>query len=561
MTLKHALLATQRQHWLQKSQNPEPSKPSGPESVWSGLTDDEASDLSRRALQTVCLFRSVVGVQMPATLIEAELKQWWDDVGHALLFQSGPELPAEEASDGSDDEGPDPLVLDSDPAKVTSATLQGLAFEAQVKKDIEYMQKGETPGLEPAATADEPMEASTDPASSAADVVMGERGPFPNKKPRRAAKTLETILEKAGFEKFEPPEGDKDKLAIKRLQQMAGDIVKLVLTIRESEGFLSSVQLSGQRKPGQNKHNDLQHELAKAQQAYGLVGAAELDPADTSIAEQITAFRPSVTRDDSGQRRYQVLGLRLHQVGETRLGLVEQVFRGSIGRKKRAGAKPAESMLPARQCVRLHILLLSKLSSTSYQATALSEAWVVDPFDEEAPLLYQVPAEIVEDEWRVLIRLSPQAVTAALKIQGLDIQTGSDEHKPDSGQVWYTISSFAPTKSGKDNIERYMDCCRRMWEKLKGRPMLDSSGVPIFMAKVKNPPTWSQLLARVFAYFDATIRGKKAGESKAPSVSADDFSKAVYSKFQFVAPVEEAGRWIEFLHSVHSISPQVLPSA
>ncbi|CAE7556842.1 unnamed protein product [Symbiodinium sp. CCMP2456] len=326
------------------------------------------------------------------------------------------------------------------------------------------------------------VEASTAAASSAVDIGVGERGQSPNKKPRTAAKTFETILERAGFANFEPPEGDKDKMAVKRLQHMAPDIVRLVLTIRESEGFLSSVQLSGQRKPGHNKHNDLQRELAKAQQAYGLVGvresratawmrfsqlvaskAAELDAEDSSIAEQITTFRPSVARDDSGQRRYQVLGLRLHPVGETQLGLVEQVFRGSIGRKKRAAAKPAESVLPARQCVRLHILLLSKLlSSISYQATALSDAWIVDPFDEEAPLLYQVPAEIVEDEWRVLVRLRPSAVAAALKIQGLAIQTGSDDQNPVSDKVWFTIGSFPPTKLGKDNVEQYMECCRRM---------------------------------------------------------------------------------------------------
>ena len=89
MTLKHALLATQRQHWLQSKQDPEPSKPCGPQSVWSGLSDEEASELSKRALKTTCLFRSVVGVQRPAALVEAELKQWWADVGQALLFQAG----------------------------------------------------------------------------------------------------------------------------------------------------------------------------------------------------------------------------------------------------------------------------------------------------------------------------------------------------------------------------------------------------------------------------------------------------------------------------------------
>ena len=51
----------------------------------------------------------------------------------------------------------------------------------------------------------------------------------------------------------------------------------------------------------------------------------------------------------------------------------------------------------------------------------------------------------------------------------------------------------------------------------------------VFMTKVHKPPTWSQLLARIFAYFGATIRGKKAGESKAPSVSADEFSPCTAS--------------------------------
>ena len=84
---------------------------------------------------------------------------------------------------------------------------------------------------------------------------------------------------------------------------------------------------------------------------------------------------------------------------------------------------------------------------------------------------------------------------------------------------------------------RYMDKCRSMFERLVDAPMLDESGVPTFFKKLSmtKKPTWEELKARTPAYFETLLKAKKIGQAKAPPISSDEYSAAVWSKFSYVA--------------------------
>ena len=79
-------------------------------------------------------------------------------------------------------------------------------------------------------------------------------------------------------------QGDSDKRAVLRCHQLAPEIVKLVTEIREKEGFLSLAQIRGGTQRTKNRHNDLMHDLAKAQRASGLMGGRESRPSGKQIA-------------------------------------------------------------------------------------------------------------------------------------------------------------------------------------------------------------------------------------------------------------------------------------
>ena len=71
MTLKQALLSTMRMHLRLRGQDP---KPKDRDVTWTGLTDDEATQIANSALRAVCTLRAVVGVGMDPATIEQRLR-------------------------------------------------------------------------------------------------------------------------------------------------------------------------------------------------------------------------------------------------------------------------------------------------------------------------------------------------------------------------------------------------------------------------------------------------------------------------------------------------------
>ena len=165
--------------------------------------------------------------------------------------------------------------------------------------------------------------------------------------------------------------------ALKRVSTLLPDMMKVVTAVRLGEGFLSKRQVLQAARP-MNEMNRLRHELAKAQQAFNLVGggrqsrftawktysqlvaksAREAVPAtghggppnsSSQVSQEIEHFIPSSFRKD-GRRVYQVLVCRPHGCADTFLALTERVWRCSRPKKSKAtsitsSAKPFDAPL------------------------------------------------------------------------------------------------------------------------------------------------------------------------------------------------------------------------
>ena len=154
---------------------------------------------------------------------------------------------------------------------------------------------------------------------------------------------------------------------------------------------------------------------------------------------------------------------------------MEELWRGSIARKGKEGAKPCDMELPAKATRWLHVSILEKLGKTSCQCTCLSESMVVDPLSTSRKMvMYQIPADIDEEPWRIVVKLQPQAVKAALAVHLLSLQPLSSTGNETEDKVVYTANSFQPNKSGRDAMMAYMDVCKQLYEKSQGKLMLDA---------------------------------------------------------------------------------------
>lgn len=193
-------------------------------------------------------------------------------------------------------------------------------------------------------------------------------------------------------------------------------MMKVVTAVRLGEGFLSKRQVLQAARP-MNEMNRLRHELAKAQQAFNLVGggrqsrftawktysqlvaksAREAVPAtghggppnsSSQVSQEIEHFIPNSFRKD-GRRVYQVLVCRPHGCADTFLALTERVWRCSRPKKSKAtsittSAKPFDAPLKTQYAAVVQLVQLEHRVSGLYRATSYSPSLVVDPHGLEA---------------------------------------------------------------------------------------------------------------------------------------------------------------------------------
>ena len=119
----------------------------------------------------------------------------------------------------------------------------------------------------------------------------------------------------------------------------------------------------------------------------------------------------------------------------------------------------------------------------------------------------------------------------------------------------FTAESFGLSKSGRANIEEYMQICSKLYQSLTGQSLMDQKGL---VQVLKPPVSWSGVVARVHLFFDRLLCTKKIGQS-GPAITSANFSKAVWRKFSEVAPTVQNGAK-PFLVFIQDIDKQALPA-
>ncbi|CAE7826254.1 unnamed protein product [Symbiodinium sp. CCMP2592] len=313
--------------------------------------------------------------------------------------------------------------------------------------------------------------------------------------------TLHSILQLSGFSRYAAIKEDSEHAMLMRVHKLLPEMLRFIVQMRLGEGFLRPGQVEEPKKP-LSKWNELQKNLSEAQRSYGLQGARQGRAAswwgfarlvaaqaqDSAAAWAGTAkgdiivkapdvFRPSNILDEAMNRRYQVVVIRLHPLGCNRPAIVCRVFRGSVGKKKRAGSKPHEQGLPCDQCVGLQLVLPQALGAESpnvYRATCLSPSLTMDPHEDrdDGPRLLM---EIAEGWYGI------RTTSAALLLQVSDaahtgMQSIRDLSTVETDKPCFCETSFSNNEKGFTNIRLYMDVMRKLYAQAAGKPLCTQDG-------------------------------------------------------------------------------------
>lgn len=380
--------------------------------------------------------------------------------------------------------------------------------------------------------------------------------------------------------------GDSAKHALRRQLLLAPAMDSFVRAVRVKEGFLSSAQVVT-HKP-MNKHNQLMHSLGKAMLEMGLIGARQSRAVAWStfsqsvaaeaqkrwekhlhhgqsekVATPIVDFRPSHWRDSSGQRQYQFLAVRLHPCGKIVPALLERAW--SVHRKgSKSMTVEADCPLPSESCAKVHIVPLEKTSSGGYWVHGQLRSLSINPHHEDGIILYELPAQSVqvrEGNVYLTVMIAKSCKDGWTEMDGSGWTVANNCGQPSSrpsvssGQPMtvFTYDCFQPNKTGRANICAYMEVMKSMYERLLGRSLCDADGKVSLPRRIfeGRPPIWPVLVARTPGYFDAISASKKH--------SGGQYSNAVWTRFNSVAPVSDAGQFMQFLKDVHAVSLNALP--
>ncbi|CAE7626525.1 unnamed protein product, partial [Symbiodinium sp. CCMP2592] len=465
-------------------------------SEWSAMSDAEVEAISRQAFETVCQFKAVVSVGRDWQSYATDLETWWQVTGRAMvgtkLKTTGVEDDCSENGSDAADEVPDVTEVEVDQGADIAQTLACLEKEAETLECIEASIKDAQTESITQATPDVDQNQETD-----------------DEKPC----TLKQILAKSGFDKYAPPQPDSEDCMLLRLRKLLPDMLKVVCETRLGEGFLRPSQIREGKRP-LSEWNRMQKELSEAQRSFGLRGVRQGRAAAwwgfaklVAQAAQDEAckfaglaghdvvfcapesFRPSNALKsgvEPFERDYQILVVRLHQLGRNHLALVERVFRGSVNRKGGTGNKPHESTLPAQQTSCLHVSLFAAVEPETdgmYKTTVLSPAVVIQPHNsqpEKPTVLFEVCRQHFETrpvQTALLMQLSPAALAGikSIKADTLAVAASEQGHKPDNAEV-FTESSFSNTKQGLENIVKYMSLLPNMFQKVTGQSLTLDDG-------------------------------------------------------------------------------------
>eukprot|EP00435_Cladocopium_sp_Y103_P054319 s180_g17.t1 len=220
-TIKAACLSTQRLHLKQMRH------PTVPDSkklrFWHGVEDSAEGDaIASRAFRAAVTLRAVAAVQTTPEKVTKEFADWYENVGSSLLFR----FDARGASEDMDEDGSEgsDVEMEELPQGQDQPVVQALASlseEAELKQDIEHLQKCKpcAPTVEPPDTEitvpvlEDVQQPKTTPSGRPLAEVAAEY--------QQGTQTLAEMLTAHGVEKFQPPDADSTDEASKSFQSCA----------------------------------------------------------------------------------------------------------------------------------------------------------------------------------------------------------------------------------------------------------------------------------------------------------------------------------------------------
>ncbi|CAE7832396.1 unnamed protein product, partial [Symbiodinium sp. CCMP2592] len=199
---------------------------------WKALTDAEASQAGKRALETVCTYKALTSVGKSAADMRAALQNWWNVIGKQMVADrlrschSQEELQdEEEAHSDVEDCAVDPANPELDQNLEVAQTLACLQKESEALAEMYRLEDA----MDPASTSGDLV--AKNPASTSGDLAAKaakDPVPPPANDPvtvtdEQPAMTLEATLRKHGLDKYEPIDGDSEHAMLIRLQKLAPD--------------------------------------------------------------------------------------------------------------------------------------------------------------------------------------------------------------------------------------------------------------------------------------------------------------------------------------------------
>ena len=193
-------------------------------------------------------------------------------------------------------------------------------------------------------------------------------------------------------------------------------------------------------------------------------------------------FRPSNVLDKHGLRAYQVVVVRLHQLGDNLPAIVARVFRGSVKKKAaglRSGCKPHEEALPSQETVGLHLVLPQAMGPDSpnvFKATCRSPALWLDPHDDQPDgprlLMELAPGwyETRQTATNLLLQVSDAAAA------GIQAVKRVNENMDAEDKALFSDMSFGASDKGFSNMQAYMGIMKTLYHKVAGRPLTTQDG-------------------------------------------------------------------------------------
>ena len=372
---------------------------------------------------------------------------------------------------------------------------------------------------------------------------------------------------------------------MQRVQRLCPEIQEFLAMIRLEEGFLRKSQVLGKDREPKSQHEALQVQLKKAMQAFELQNArcsrakawqtfTRLVAANASAplpckgaTKSSTPLRPPehfipshVTIE--GARQYQVLLIREHLCDTVTLGIVELAFRGSAGRGgEMRGQKLVTTSLPALLCTTLHIVLMTPANQgKNWWASCRSESLVIDPHKESGVVLCELSpaAYVLKDSSGLFVevQINQDAHQAMKNITGTGLQPQVNQEAPAS---IYTVDGFSNSQAGRRRISEYLEVCGQLYRDLTQKNLADENGY--IRLKSHGAMRWADIVARCPDYFVTMLLTKKISGGKSSSLTAAQFSRAVWQKYNEIAPTKRNGteKFLNFLKDVDDVAPKSLP--